>query len=142
MTDRETGEQRSVTLERQQFGGRRQEASRGFAMVWIDGAIDAGLSARQLGVLMLLAEKADLRGIADYRLDKLAERLDCDQGPTWRAIQQLIEKDVVRRIGRGRVQVNPNVIWQGPISDRSAAMVRWHNALDAAPFSGERKYSA
>jgi hypothetical protein len=130
-----------VTIELDSKTARRQEGARGFAMVWIEAMIGIDLDKR-VELLLLLAERADLRGLVYYRLDKLAERMGCPKSTAWRAMQQLIEKDVLRRVERGVVQVNPNIVWQGPIADRSTAMIRWHNAIDAQPFDGERKYSA
>lgn len=105
---------------------------KGFAMVWFPAMNRAKLTTQELRILLLLVQRIDRRGRTTYALQELADHMGVkSRSSAWRVVDNLVARDVLRRRGRSDIYVNPEIIWQGSLADRTAALLRWRNELDA-----------
>jgi hypothetical protein len=104
---------------------------KGFGMFWYRPILDADLTAKEFQMMLFLSRNQDSRGRNIYKLDDLAQALSIRKTSAWRIIDSLARKDMIRRAGRADFYINPNAFWTGSLADRSVALLRWRNELDA-----------
>lgn len=104
---------------------------KGFGMFWYRPVLAANLTAKEFQMMLFLSANQDSTGRNVYKLDDIAANLGIQKTSAWRILDSLSRKDMVRRAGRADFYLNPNAFWTGSLADRSAAMLRWRNELDA-----------
>lgn len=95
----------------------------GYAMVWPEKIWQVQLGARNWQVFWLLAATVNIEtGVSHYSVKEIAEKLEVHESNVSRAIATLVTAGLARRISRGKVQLNPNLVWRGPLKLRREAL--------------------
>lgn len=114
----DTGEDFEQTVEEKKRGTARRPAKRkGFGMLWPTALADVRVSGGDWQVFWKLVAMAEFdTGIVRYSLAEVAVAT----GPnadvqTSAAIRRLVQAGLVRKVARGRVQLNPLYVWKGDL---------------------------
>lgn len=131
MTNEETGEQTPVILEENRGRGAKPNGKGSdFVMMWWKSVHELDLTGSEAMLLAYLHSQSNSQGVFRYRLDDIATHMNLTGHKyAWRLVDSLIRKGAAIRTRRGEVRLNPYPMWQGHLSDRQAAIVKWHSAL-------------
>lgn len=122
-TDVETGQVMTLQTEEPIPNRRRpvEGVDEDFVMLFSRGilAYIQHLPGQRMALLLLLLDAMDPRtGESRYSLADLARKLDTPDTYVSKMIRELADVDVLRRIKRGIVAVNPRLGWRGSLSRR------------------------
>lgn len=85
----------------------------GYVYFYPEELVDAALGGVDWRILMILATKADTHGLVVYSVPEIAARAGIANSQFHRAIKNLVDAGVLKKVARGAVQLNPRVLWRG-----------------------------
>lgn len=65
--------------------------------------------------------------IAYVHLDTLCEYFNLSNKSIYKAVKQLMNVDILRRVKKGHYLVNPHIVWCGHTGKRINAVIEWDN---------------
>lgn len=88
----------------------------GYVYIYPEELIDTAITGVDWRILMILASKADTKGLVVYSVPEIAGRAGIANSQFHRAVKNLVDAGVVKKVARGAVQLNPRVLWRGASS--------------------------
>lgn len=95
----------------------------GYIYLYPEELIDTAITGVDWRILMILASKADTRGLVVYAVPEIAGRAGIANSQFHRAIKNLVNAGVIKKVARGAVQLNPRVLWRGASSTQIKLLV-------------------
>lgn len=145
-TNEDTGEVVNLTHEEAiRIKGRAQDHrfEMGYAMTWPENMWQVRLSSRNWQVFWLLAAGINIEtGVCHYSVKDMAGKLELVESNISRSVARLIKSGLARRVGRGRVQLDPRLLWRGPLKLRREALYANEARIAGALLPGDEQLAS